>query len=530
MEYPRKLLKLISAATLVATVAAMTVGAGSAFADTYTSTATVTTLGSNTLDWSGQGTTNGSLDTVQCDTSNTAYLLWIFTSDGATLGSPDPVLTVGSDTYSGSNFGSVWHFNTPYYELSGLSASVTFDVTALGPNDQSEMNLTISHGCAGPQLAADPTIDKDAAQSYDLEYAWTISKAVDVASQTVDSGQPATFNYTVTVSHDSGTITNISDVTGDIVVSNPNAGDITLDSVTDELSDDTVCSVDVSGGLTVPAQGSATYPYTCGLSVLPGDFPNTTNTATMVWSDQTLSDGSFLKAGSTSWTVAVNFTENITDNCVDVTDSIAGDLSDGLVCVGDPGDVDGTFTFTYPETYYGPAAGTCQNIDNTATFADNSTPQNTDYATASVTLCSYVGRLTPGYWKNHQAQTTALLPQYLGTYGVTSWTKTSAVFSAMNCSNSSSQNAIGCLAGQLLAAELNEANGTNPCIASVVSLANTFLTNPPLTSVSFGAYTANSSHYTGPTGNYSSISSSQRSLAIALKTALDGYNNGGYCH
>ena len=77
----------------------------------------------------------------------------------------------------------------------------------------------------------------------------------------------------------------------------------------------------------------------------------------------------------------------------------------------------------------------------------------------------------------------------------------------------------------MLAAELNVANGADPKIQPVIDLANQFLTNPPLTSVTYGGYTANSIHYVGPSGTYS-ITSTQRNLAIALKDALVAYNQG----
>src|SRR5205823_6595506 len=67
-------------------------------------------------------------------------------------------------------------------------------------------------------------------------------------------------------------------------------------------------------------------------------------------------------------------------------------------------------------------------------------------------------RNTIGYWKNHQSQTTALLPQKLGNYNVATFAQATAVFNATNCSSTTPQDAIGCLAGQLLAAELNLAN------------------------------------------------------------------------
>ncbi len=87
------------------------------------------------------------------------------------------------------------------------------------------------------------------------------------------------------------------------------------------------------------------------------------------------------------------------------------------------------------------------------------------------------------------------------------------VFNAMDCSNSSAQNAVGCLAGQLLAAELNVANGSNTCINATISQANSFLS-------SIG--------YKGPTGTYK-LTSAQRATAVSLAGTLNTYNNRGPC-
>jgi hypothetical protein len=148
--------------------------------------------------------------------------------------------------------------------------------------------------------------------------------------------------------------------------------------------------------------------------------------------------------------------------------------------------------------------------------------------------------LTPGYWKNHLALTgstgcTGLpngtgcsnsgpftgtyLPQPLGNYSVDTILKGAQVWALMNCSNSGSnttqnQNAAGCLAGHLLAAELNVANNAPTCISTTISQANAFL-------ISIG--------YSGPSGNYSGLTSTQRATAISLKNALDAYNNGLGC-
>lgn len=112
-------------------------------------------------------------------------------------------------------------------------------------------------------------------------------------------------------------------------------------------------------------------------------------------------------------------------------------------------------------------------------------------------------RFTPGYWKNHEAATTALLPQSLGGYTVSTFAQAVAVFDAMKCSD-----AVNCLAGHLLAAQLDVANGSSTCIAGTISDANAFLT---------------SVGYAGP-GSYT-ITYAQRAQALSLEQALDSYTN-----
>jgi hypothetical protein len=112
-------------------------------------------------------------------------------------------------------------------------------------------------------------------------------------------------------------------------------------------------------------------------------------------------------------------------------------------------------------------------------------------------------RFTPGYWKTHEAATTALLPQSLGGYTVSTFADAQAVFDAMMCSD-----AVNCLAGHLLAAQLDVANGSSACIAGTISDANAFLT---------------SVGYAGP-GSYT-ITASQRAQAISLEQTLDSYTN-----
>lgn len=116
----------------------------------------------------------------------------------------------------------------------------------------------------------------------------------------------------------------------------------------------------------------------------------------------------------------------------------------------------------------------------------------------------------PGYWKNHPAPT--LLPQTLGGFSVSSWSTVKEILVSMKCSNSSTQNAIGCLVGQLLVAELNSTNGAfiPSCEATAISNANVYLSGLP---------------YTGPSGTYS-LTSAQRIHALALEDPLANSNAG----
>ena len=136
---------------------------------------------------------------------------------------------------------------------------------------------------------------------------------------------------------------------------------------------------------------------------------------------------------------------------------------------------------------------------------------------------------TPGYWKTHQAQTTALLPLSLGNYVVNTFAKATAVFNNMNCGSSQPNDAVGCLAGHLLATELNVKDMGDACIMSAVNAATSFLKGQ---STTYAGITATGINYTGPNANYTlstTQANPQRSLAIAIKNALDKYNNGGGC-
>jgi hypothetical protein len=343
--------------------------------------------GSDTITWTGQGASGDVLGTTECDANNTPYLLWILTVDGGSITNDTTTPTLhlggtGSGDFQTSNpsDNSAAHFVTPYFTPdSSLTAYADINILTTG---NGAWNLVISHGCAGgttPPEATSPTVSKIAGGTYDNTYAWTIAKAVD-KTVVKQFGGTATFNYTVTVGHDAGTISNAK-VTGDITITNPDGATI---SITDELSDGTVCTVT---GTT----------YECDLG---NDLPDDaiTNTVTITWSEQTLA-GKHLAAGSDSFTSdPIVFTGNDIDESIDVSDSYAGTL--GTVTVGD----DNPTVFTYSRDILVPKWN-CVSYDNTATFTTNDT-ETQGTASQTVKVCGpiHTGALTMGYWQNKNGQ------------------------------------------------------------------------------------------------------------------------------
>ena len=263
------------------------------------------------------------------------------------------------------------------------------------------------NGCPFPPAAA-PGISKDATGTYTDTWTWGISKSVD-NTKIVTSAGSATFNYTVNVTHDSGTISGVT-VAGNIDVTNPNFDSsfntvpLTLTGVTDQLSDGTVCAVDTSGtvtgtsGLTLNGFDNI-FPYTCSLSALPqGELDNT---ATTTWDDQTLSNGDALAAGSADFTFSnISFAATNVDDCVNVTDTLVSGGTLGSVCQSDASPT----TFTYANTVIG-TPGTCVTQDNTATFTTNDT-NTTGSASKSVQECTpedlqVSKNATPGFTRTY---------------------------------------------------------------------------------------------------------------------------------
>src|SRR5205823_2618291 len=100
-------------------------------------------------------------------------------------------------------------------------------------------------------VGADLTVSKTATTSFTRTFAWGISKSVD-KTLVKQSGTSATFNYTVSVNHDSGTDSAWL-VGGTITVTNPNNWQDVTANVSDLIDNNGTCTVTSGTGALIPA-------------------------------------------------------------------------------------------------------------------------------------------------------------------------------------------------------------------------------------------------------------------------------------
>ncbi len=267
--------------------------------------------------------------------------------------------------------------------------------------------------------AAGATVTKTADGAYNTTWTWDASKTVDKTLVTQIGGS-ATFNYTVTVTHDNGTNSDVK-VTGTISVFNPNVDQsnntvpMDIDSLTDSLSDNTSCTVTgaPSGGNVTLTTFQTDFPYECDLNSLPQGSLD--NTVTVGWPAQDLNLGglnlSSLTDGTSDFTFSgVSFTQTKIDDSVVITDTFGLHGTTGTAStLGTVYSTDASpKTFTYARVIAIPAHG-CLTYDNLANFTTNTT-SSTDGTPGdnaqSVTVCgpANTGALTMGFWKGPNGQ------------------------------------------------------------------------------------------------------------------------------
>ncbi len=296
------------------------------------------------------------------------------------------------------------------------TGSASYDHTfACGDDAGTHDNIaTITGDDSGRELdsaSASVTVDcysLDVAKSAEttslrtLTYDWTIAKTASAVDLTAGIGESAFVTYDVTadVTLASDVVSDFA-VSGSITISNPAPMDATLLSVNDLISPVIAVAVDCPS-MTVPAGGSLTCSYS---SDLP-DGSSRINTAAATQQNYAYaSDGSASASGTTDYTGSANVafgdptTTQAIDDCVDVSDSLAGFL--GSLCRDEA-------PFTWEYTLDLGQRPTCGDyvVTNTATAVTTESGA-TDSASATVTVhvpCPVAVGCTPGFWKNNLAK------------------------------------------------------------------------------------------------------------------------------
>jgi hypothetical protein len=286
--------------------------------------------------------------------------------------------------------GSSWHF--------GDSGSVSYPRSFTCDGDQGKHDNTATITQTGQSDGASVQVNcyalavtKDTTTSFNRKYDWSIQKSSTTSSLTLSVGEIFTVQYSVVVTM-TGSADSTFGVSGNIHVNNPAPIAANLASVTDAI--DGVGSAPVTCGVTFPYSLAAGGTLNCTYSSALPDKASRTNTATATINNT--------PSGTTSFTgqAAVTFgstPSSETDECVNVTDTLAGSL--GTVCVGDSPK---TYTYTFNVGPY----STCGNytVDNTASFVSNDTAATGSASWSIPVIVPCEGcTLTQGYWKTHSS-------------------------------------------------------------------------------------------------------------------------------
>jgi hypothetical protein len=294
-------------------------------------------------------------------------------------------------------------------DLGSFSAdgSVSYDATfdcddeGVNPNTATIVETDQSDSASVTVTCYDLTVTKDADEGFTRTYEWDIDKtSTDPSELTLNPGQTYDYPYQVTVTMTGSTDSDWG-VSGDIDVVNPAPIDAVINSVSDVVSTD--IDADVDCGVTFPYTLVAGGTLECTYSADLPDDTDRTNTATATLQNH---DYHYEDAPAASGTTDFTGTANVdfdgatmaeVDECVDVTDTLQGDL--GTVCVADS-----PATFSYSRTI----TATEEDCDgfsvmNTASFEtqDTGATDSDDHTVVVTVPCDTGCTLTQGYWKTH---------------------------------------------------------------------------------------------------------------------------------
>jgi hypothetical protein len=126
---------------------------------------------SGTVDWTGNGTTDGQLNDSQCDLNNTPYLFWVL-SPADNISAAELWINgvdQGAMAPATDNGNAAFQLQTGWFDLNGLTASAAITTTG---DTVKGLKLKISHGCAGQT------------ESSSTSFTETLESSTDVSSST----------------------------------------------------------------------------------------------------------------------------------------------------------------------------------------------------------------------------------------------------------------------------------------------------------------------------------------------------------
>ncbi|WP_170233691.1 hypothetical protein [Ornithinimicrobium humiphilum] len=316
-----------------------------------------------------------------------------FTSDGTWV---DWTSTVGIDAVivKGGPNANVYRYDPP-----AESFGDTGLVTPTNPNNYKPYGLSHVDFCYDIELQVSKTADT----SWTRSHTWTIDKVGDETELELAAGEMHDVAYDVTL--DATPTDSDWAVQGEIAVTNPHdTMAATVTGVTDSMTGGIAADVDCGGDFPRSIAPGATLVCTYGPTALP-DATDRVKTAVVTATEAV--------PGGTA-TADVTFSEDptsVVDECIDVTDSLEGDL--GTVCVED---LPKTISYTHQITAEECGEWTVHNVASFETNDTGATGED-DHDVAVTVECQTGCTLTQGYWKTHSEkgpapydETWAMLP------------------------------------------------------------------------------------------------------------------------
>jgi hypothetical protein len=330
--------------------------------------------------WDGRGT-----DSERCDLAgepgrpDTGWIHWLFSTKGASDDASLALGGTGSGTYEPGEplNAATWHFYTPYFDLDGLTATISLFGGLPGPGG----GLVISDFC--PSAVEQLDVSKTVVTSFTREHFWDIDKYVGTDNGYTLNGYPKiwlyidgsgdeTATWTVDVTYE-GYVDSGFNVSGDITIANTGTLDAVITAVDDVLAG---TAIDVDCGVTFPYTLPVDATLTCSYS--EDGFVEGFNEVTVTTErDEYFADAEIVWGDPTN---EINATVNVQD----ISD-LFGTVDLGTVTA--PNDAQFTYDKDFAWADYG--RYNCGDFvyDNTATIVE--TGQSAD-ATLKVNVQCYI--------------------------------------------------------------------------------------------------------------------------------------------